>query len=154
MGRCNNGAVQARCLAAAAEPVADAAQCWWPLPASSLVNAPCRVLAGLLTELAACDPQMAELPIPTVQACAEVEIYPEQGPIRVADAQNLVLWVLGEGANPRWCFLKASGPGVRALHVLGVCVRCMCWEAVPAAAACAGHCQLSHAAFTALVELC
>lgn len=56
------------------------------------------------------------LPLPTVQACAEVEIYQEQGPIRVADAQNLVLWVLGEGANPRWCFLKASGPGARALR--------------------------------------
>lgn len=41
-----------------------------------------------------------------LQACAEVEVFPQAGPIRLADVQNLLLWVLGEGTNPRWCFVK------------------------------------------------
>ena len=49
------------------------------------------------------------------QAVASASVQPGDGPIRIADVQNLVLWVLGEGCNPRWCFLK---------------VRCLpaCWE--------------------------
>jgi hypothetical protein len=35
-------------------------------------------------------------------------MYPEQGPIRISDVQGLLLWMLGDGNNPRWCFLKAS----------------------------------------------
>lgn len=52
------------------------------------------------------------------QASAELEVYPEQGPIRLLDAQNLVLWVLGEGSNPRWCFIKARRqlPGWRGVE--------------------------------------
>lgn len=45
----------------------------------------------------------------TPQARGSVEISPDEGPIRPADVQNLVLWVLAEGTNPRWCFVKVWG---------------------------------------------
>lgn len=60
----------------------------------------------LLTAGAAARPSPLSLFSPP-QAAASIEVYPEQGPIRLADVQNLLLWVLGEGANPRWCFVKA-----------------------------------------------
>ncbi len=44
-----------------------------------------------------------------LQASASVEVRPEEGPVRLSDVQNLVLWVLGEGSNPRWCFVKVGG---------------------------------------------
>jgi len=47
-------------------------------------------------------------PNPLLQASAAVELYPDCGPIRLADVQNLVLWVLAEGSNPRWCFVKVG----------------------------------------------
>ena len=53
-----------------------------------------------------------------LQASAAVEVYPEQGPIRLADVQNLVLWVLGEGASPRWCFVKVRWARWAALGAL------------------------------------
>eukprot|EP00887_Chlorella_sp_A99_P005460 scaffold1.g5460.t1 len=50
-------------------------------------------------------------------AAAAIELHPEEGPIKLADVQNLVLWVLGEGANPRWCFVK-NKPLVRRVVLL------------------------------------
>lgn len=41
-----------------------------------------------------------------LQAVAGVEVRPEEGPVRLSDVQNLLLWVLAEGTNPRWCFVK------------------------------------------------
>jgi hypothetical protein len=65
------------------------------------------------------------------QASAEVELYRELAPIRLADAQGLVLWVLGEGANPRWCFVKVRFGRVR-VHM------CFCIVAVEAGQRCRG----------------
>ncbi len=38
------------------------------------------------------------------QALAVVEL--KQQEIRLNDVQNLILWILGEGSNPRWAFVK------------------------------------------------
>ena len=39
-------------------------------------------------------------------ARASVEQLRRERAIRLEDVQNLVLWVLGEGASPRWAFVK------------------------------------------------
>ena len=43
-------------------------------------------------------------------ARASVEL-PRERAIRLEDVQNLVLWVLGEGASPRWAFVKVREVG-------------------------------------------
>lgn len=43
------------------------------------------------------------LPLP--QARASVEVATDR-PLRLADIQALILWVLADGINPRWAFLK------------------------------------------------
>ncbi|KAL4421609.1 hypothetical protein ABPG75_010900 [Micractinium tetrahymenae] len=68
-------------------------------------------------------------------ACAEVELYPEAGPIRLADVQNLLLWVLGEGANPRWCFVKNKPLVKRVLLLAAHGLDKATWEAAGAAGA-------------------
>lgn len=56
------------------------------------------------------------------QATADIEVKTEEGPVRISDVQNLLLWVLAEGSNPRWCFIKnkplVKGVVVLALHGL------------------------------------
>lgn len=42
------------------------------------------------------------------QARPEVQIVQRGGSITVADVQALVLWVLAEGANPKWAFVRVS----------------------------------------------
>ena len=41
----------------------------------------------------------------TLQARAEVQMY-GPGAIRLLDVQGLLLWILADGMNPRWCFVK------------------------------------------------
>ncbi len=43
------------------------------------------------------------LPMP-LQARASIELQAES--VKLPDIQSLVLWVLGEGSSPRWCFVK------------------------------------------------
>ncbi len=86
-----------------------------------------------------------------MQACAEVEVYPEAGPIRLADVQNLLLWVLGEGSNPRWCFVKVrSGrPMLCTCQVSSRCRAPAVWVLLRQAASllcwgrCCGCCRLA-----------
>lgn len=66
-------------------------------------------------------------------ACAEVEVFPQAGPIRLADVQNLLLWVLGEGTNPRWCFVKNKPLVKRVLLLAAHGVDKATWEAAGAA---------------------
>lgn len=40
------------------------------------------------------------------QACASVQPVNPTASLRMKDAQGLVLWVLADGANPRWVFVK------------------------------------------------
>lgn len=40
-----------------------------------------------------------------LQGRAEVQVH-GSGAIRTLDVQGLVLWVLDDGMNPRWCFVK------------------------------------------------
>lgn len=42
------------------------------------------------------------------QARPEVQVVQRGGSITVADVQALVLWVLAEGQNPKWVFIKVS----------------------------------------------
>ncbi|GAB4821802.1 hypothetical protein N2152v2_008848 [Parachlorella kessleri] len=53
------------------------------------------------------------------QGAASVTVHPGEGPIRLSDAQNLLLWVLGEGTNPRWCFVK-NKPLVKRVVLLAL----------------------------------
>lgn len=41
----------------------------------------------------------------TLQARAEVQMH-GPGAIRLLDVQGLLLWILADGMNPRWCFVK------------------------------------------------
>ena len=47
-----------------------------------------------------------------LQACASVQPVNPTASLRMRDAQGLVLWVLADGANPRWVFVKARPLGV------------------------------------------
>ena len=40
-----------------------------------------------------------------LQAHAEVKLTPNAR-VRIADVRDLVLWVLADGANPSWAFIK------------------------------------------------
>ncbi|PSC70139.1 small RNA degrading nuclease 5 [Micractinium conductrix] len=69
-------------------------------------------------------------------ATAEVEVFPEAGPIRTADVQNLVLWVLGsQGTNPRWCFVKNKPLVQRVLLVVAHGLDSTTWSQAGAAGA-------------------
>ena len=48
----------------------------------------------------------AQMPPHTAQVSASVTLKP-QLMVTLRDIQNLVLWVLGEGDNPKWIFVKA-----------------------------------------------
>ena len=45
-----------------------------------------------------------------LQACASVQPVNPTASLRMKDAQGLVLWVLADGANPRWAFVKVRPP--------------------------------------------
>lgn len=49
------------------------------------------------------------------QARATVQLREKQ--IRLQDVQSLLLWVLGDGSNPRWAFVQARGRTVAVTRV-------------------------------------
>jgi hypothetical protein len=48
-----------------------------------------------------------------MQARPEVQVVQRGGTITVADVQALLLWVLADGTNPKWAFVRVSS----RLHV-------------------------------------
>ena len=46
-----------------------------------------------------------DVPVWFVQARAEVQLLTSRA-IRPVDVQGLLLWVLADGMNPNWCFVK------------------------------------------------
>ncbi|KAI3430222.1 hypothetical protein D9Q98_004819 [Chlorella vulgaris] len=68
-------------------------------------------------------------------ASAAIELYHEQGPIRLPDVQNLLLWVLGQGANPRWCFVKNKPLVKKVLLLVAHGLDAASWEAAAASGA-------------------
>lgn len=59
-------------------------------------------------------------------ASAAVELHHEAGPITLDDARQLVLWILGEETNPRWCFVKVTEIEYRMMICLLITCPCMC----------------------------